>query len=169
MATGRLARVYLSGDRKGAYIVSEERADGSLVLTPDESRRARAGSGSRGPLAQLLTGRRQDQFSSSSEAMEAWGVALREDESVAEFAMADVDKQHGFVAVTDRRFIFLVRDRGSLTPFAERPLAQLRAVTPAGRRGIVVEWEDAGPTVIESPDRAQLQRLRSSLLAQRST
>ena len=168
MAADVPARVHLTGDREGAYVVSEERADGSLVLTPDGSSRGRVAVDSPGPLAQLLGRRRQDRFPTSREALEAWGVELLEEESVAEFAMADVDKQHGFVAVTSQRFIFLVRSAGSLAPRRERSLGQLLRVGALGRRGkggIVIEWHDASPTVIESPDRAALERLRASLLA----
>lgn len=169
MAAGRPARVYLTGDREGAYIVSEERGDGSLVLTPDRSRRARAaepaGPLASGPLAQLLLGRRQDRFPTSRDALDAWGVDLLADESVAEFALADVDKQHGFVAVTDRRFIFLVRSGASLRPRLEQPLERLISVEPLGRRGLLISWKEAEPTVVESRDRGQIERLRTSLLA----
>jgi hypothetical protein len=171
MAAGRPARVHLTGDRVGAYIVSEERADGSLVLTPDSSRRRRVAVDSPGTLAQLLFRRRQEErFPTSREALDAWGVALLEDESIAEFAMADVDKEHGYVAVTSERVIFLVRSAGSLAPRWEHSLGQFLSVGESARRGkgaVVIEWHDAAPTVIESRDRAALERLRASLLAHR--
>ena len=167
MADARPARVYLTGHRQGAYLVSEERPDGSLVLTPDSSHRTRAADDFRRPLAQFLTSR-QDSFPTSREALDAWGVALFDDESVAEFAMADVDKQHGFVALTNQRFIFLVRGRRSLQPVQQHSLRQLISVERHGRRGragLVVIWKEAAPTVIESRDRAQLERLQTGLLA----
>jgi len=141
------------------------------VLTPDSSRRTRLADDARGPLSQFLSGRRHDRFPTSREALDAWGVALFDDESVAEFAMADVDKQHGFVALTDQRLIVLVRSRGSLRPCQQHSLGQVISVESLvrrGRAGLVVSWEQAAPTVIESRDRAQLERLQAGLLAHRS-
>lgn len=176
------ARVHLTGDREGAYIVSEERADGSLVLTPEAGSGPGGRPGGRPPsrerrqpvstgvlLSQLFTGRRAESFSTSREALAAWGVDLHEDESIAEFVIADVGGLHGFVALTSRRLIFLEGGGGTaLEPRLERPLEQLRAVKPVGRRGrggIAIEWEDGAPTVVESLDRAQLGRLHDGLAA----
>jgi hypothetical protein len=36
----QVAHVKLSGDRDGDYVVTEERSDGSLILTPDTSWKA---------------------------------------------------------------------------------------------------------------------------------
>ena len=38
---GHTIRVMLSGSREGAYIVTEEHPDGSLVVVPDRSKKAR--------------------------------------------------------------------------------------------------------------------------------
>ncbi len=93
---------------------------------------------------------------------------LLEDESVDEFAVADVDGQQGFVAVTNHRFIFLARTRTSLAPRQEYSLNQLASVEPLGRRGkagLIVGWKQAAPIMIEGHDRAQLKQLKASLLA----
>lgn len=38
---GQTIRVTLTGSREGAYIVTEERPDGSLVIVPDKSEKPR--------------------------------------------------------------------------------------------------------------------------------
>jgi hypothetical protein len=167
MTSVRPVRVRLTGDREGSYVVAEERADGSLVLTPDGRRRSRVSADSSGLLAQLF--RRPSQGAlTPDEALGAWGVDLLEGEFVDEFAVADVDKQHGFVALTNHRLIFLARTRTSLAPQQEYSLSQLASVQPLGRRGkagLIVRWKQAAPVVIEGHDRAQLEQLKASLLA----
>ena len=167
MTIGRPVRVQLSGDREGAYVVAEERADGSLVLRPDSERRARASVDSLGALAQLLR-RRSDGLATTSEALDAWGVDLVEDERVVEFAMADVGGQRGFVALTNRRFIFLVRGGAALEPQQQHALSELTTIDPLpgrGKHGFVVGCEGAAPILVESRDRGQIERLRARLLA----
>ena len=167
MTNAHPVRVQLTGDREGSYVVAEERADGSLVLTPDGRRRGRVPADSSGLLAQLFR-RPSHETLTPSEALSAWGVDLLEDESVDEFAVADVDGQHGFVAVTNHRFIFLARTRTSLAPQQEYSLNQLASVEPLGRRGkagLIVGWKQAAPIMIEGHDRAQLKQLKASLLA----
>lgn len=88
--------------------------------------------------------------------------------SVDEFAVADVDGQHGFLAVTNQRFIFLARTRTSLASQQKNSLNQLASVEPLGRRGkagLIVGWKQAAPIMIEGHGRAQLGQLRASLLA----
>ncbi len=172
MASDGPARVYVSGDREGAYLVAEERPDGSLVLTPDASRRARPRSPQRsgdelGGLAQLLR-RRPDVVRTTDQALDDWGVELLEGELVVEFALADVNEQHGFVALTNQRLIFLVRGRTALEPRLERRLSGLQSVELIGRgrrRRLAVGWAGSGPMVIDCPDRAQLERLEARLRA----
>jgi hypothetical protein len=167
MTSVRPVRVRLTGDREGSYVVAEERADGSLVLTPDGRRHSRVSTDSSGLLAQLF--RRPSQGTlTPSEALRAWGVDLIEDEFVDEFAVADVDKQHGFVVLTSHRFIFLARALTSLAPQREYSLSQLASVQALGRRGragLIVRWKQAAPIVIEGHDRAQRDKLKASLLA----
>ncbi len=172
MTGDRRERVHLTGDRDGAYVVAEARADGSLVLIPDASpsahRRARPGwVDERGPLARLLGGRTEP-VRTTQEALGAWGVELLDDETVVEFVMADVDERHGFVALTNRRFIFLVRGRTTLEPHDAHPLDQITSVERIGRGRkprLVVRSTDRPPVVIESPDRSQLERLSAGLMA----
>jgi hypothetical protein len=166
MTTARPARVYLTGDREGAYVVAEERADGSLVLTPD-GRRAHASVNVPGPLSQLFQ-RRDDRLLTPNEALDAWGVDLLDDESVIEFAVAEVDERRGFVALTNRRFIFLAPGRSSLEPRQQHLLSEFTSVEPLrtrGKRGLVISWEGSEPTLIQSRDRDQIERLKARLLA----
>ena len=160
-------RVQLTGDREGSYVVAEERADGSLVLTPDARRRSRVSADSSGLFAQLFR-RPLPGALTPSEALSAWGVDLAEGEFVEEFAVADVDRQHGFVALTNHRLIFLARTRTALAPQQEYSLSQLGSVQPLGRggkAGLMVGWTQAAPIVIEGHDRGQLEQLKAKLLA----
>jgi hypothetical protein len=165
MTIGRSVRVRLSGDREGAYVVAEERADGSLVLKPDGERHARVSVDSPGTLGQLLR-RRPDVVPTTTEALDAWGVDLLGDERVVEFAIADVAGERGFVALTNRRLIFLVRGRTSLEPRQQHALSELTSVEPLRghrKRGFVVSCEGSAPILVESRDRGQLERLRAKV------
>jgi hypothetical protein len=172
MSGDRLARVFLSGDREGAYLVAEERGDGSLVLVPDTSRNARrqrerAVGSDAGALGQLLR-RRSEPVRTTNEALDSWGVELEDSEFVVEFTMADVDERPGFIALTNRRLIFLARGRKALELRDEHPLSGLTSVERVGRGRkprLVVGWEGSARMSIESPDRAQLERLEAALLA----
>lgn len=167
MTSVRPVRVRLTGDREGSYVVAEERADGSLVLTPDGLGPGRVFADSSGLFAQLF--RRPSRAAPTpSEALSAWGVDLLEDESVDEFAVADVDGQHGFVALTNHRFIFLARTRTSLAPQQEYPLTQLVSVEGLGRRGkavLRVGFKQAAPIVVEGHDGGRFEQLKARLLA----
>lgn len=44
--------------------------------------------------------------------IEAWGVKLETDESVALLALGHVDSRHGYLAVTDRRVLFVEHGGG---------------------------------------------------------
>jgi hypothetical protein len=166
----RRQRVHLSGDREGAYVVAEERPDGSLVLIPDSSPQARRPQASRpaeqlGSLAQLLT-RRSEPVRTTHEALDAWGVQLRDSEFVVEFAMADANERHGFVALTNERLIILARGRTGLQPRQELALSSLQSVDSVGRgrkRKLLLEFAGVAPIVIDCPDRAQLDRLEAGL------
>lgn len=171
MPSDRRPRVTLSGDLEGAYLVTEERGDGSLVLVPDESRtagrpRERAPASDAGPLGQLLR-RRSEPIRTTNEALDDWGVELEDSEFVVEFTMADVDERPGFIALTNRRLIFLARGRKALELQDEHPLSRLTSVERVGRGRklrLKVGWEGSEPMLIESPDRAQLDRLEAGLL-----
>jgi hypothetical protein len=172
MPSDRPARVFLSGDREGAYLVTEERGDGSLVLVPDESRtarppRERGVASEPGPLGQLLR-RRSEPIRTTNEALDDWGVELEDSEFVVEFTMADVDERPGFIALTNRRLIFLARGRKALELRDEHQLSRVVSVERVGRGRkprLLVGWEGSAPMLIESPDRAQLERLEAALLA----
>ena len=98
------------------------------------------------------------------------GGTYFEDESVDEFAVADVDGQQGFVAVANGHRFRLPRAHPDLAGALGRSasLNQLASVEPLGRRGkagLIVGWKQAAPIMIEGHDRAQLKQLKASLLA----
>jgi hypothetical protein len=166
-------RVYLTGAREGAYLVTEERADGSLTLKRDDAPRLRRRRAPRevtddlGPLAHLFR-RRPEPTRTADAALDAWGVDLLDDEALGEFLLADIDERHGFVAVTNHRLIFLERNGAVLQPRQEHPLSQLMSVEPMarGRKArLMIKWDGAPPMSINSTNRAQLERLRAQLLS----
>jgi hypothetical protein len=166
-------RVYLTGAREGAYLVTAEQADGSLLLKPDNSVQARR----RPPLRERdedaglllhLVRRRPEPALTTTDALEAWGVELHDDEAVVEFVVADVDKRRGFLAVTNRRLIFVEEDRAGLWARYEHPISQIASVEPLarGRRAkLTVNFEGAPSMIINTPSRSQLERLRAALSA----
>lgn len=166
-------RVYVTGAREGAYLVEEEQADGSLVLRPDGSPLAlrrqvpQDPAEQPGPLA-LLFRRRPESKRTTDDALEAWGVKLRDDEDAVEFVWAEVCQRRGYLAVTNRRLVFLEAYRSRLVPRYEHPLTQITMVEPLprGRRAkLTVRLDGAPPMVIGGADRAQTERLRAALLA----
>ena len=171
-------RVTLTGDRAGAYVVVDERPDGSLVLAPDAAptssvpahapdsgRTARH----RGPspglsLSQLLT-RRTRGPATVHEALDEWGIELLVDEFVTEFVTADVDGRNGFIAITNQRLIFLARADAELRVLDEHRLSATRRVALV-RQGLKtklrVSWDDH-ETIIGTSDRQTLSRIRQYL------
>jgi hypothetical protein len=168
MAGERPSRVNLSGDREGAYVIVEERPDGSLVIIPDRDARRQAtrsaGQDDGGLFGALV--RRATPARSTREALEDWGVALLDGESVSEFGMADVNGRQGFVALTSHRLLFLARGARGLELVDEHSLSALTRVEP-GRRGrkrwLTVTWDGAETVTIGGPDRDALQRLETQL------
>jgi len=144
-----------------------ERADGSLLIIPDDTARAdiprRSAPGDPGLLGALL---RRTPPRSMQESLEAWGVVLLDGETVSEFGIADVNDCQGFLALTSRRLLFLARARGALQLADERPLSSISHVEP-GRRGrrrwLTVTWEASAPMTIAGPDRDALERLEAQL------
>jgi hypothetical protein len=168
-----LPRVTLTGDRAGAYVVVEERPDGSLVLAVDPAASSAAealGSGSAGSrspghgLAALLSRRRREP-ATIHEALDDWGVKLHADEFVAEFVTAEVDGRKGFLAVTNQRLIFFARTGGELRVVDEHPLWAIRGVALV-RRGLRtklhVSFND-GETIVDTSDDRALARLQRHL------
>jgi hypothetical protein len=163
-------RVHLTGAINGAYVVAEERADGSLVLKPDErpgaDRRPPHRSDEQSGLMQLIFRPRHDPTLTLDEALESWGVALFDDEAVVEFVTASVDGEDGFVALTNRRLMIL-RGRGKLDVSDQHDLSEIASVEPAsrGRRAeLVINWRGTPPTRI-SGRREHLDRLQAGLAA----
>jgi hypothetical protein len=172
-------RVMLTGDRAGAYVVVEERADGRLVLAPDPAARSSARTTGARPtppghrpsanagtsLSELLSGHRRRGPATVHEALDEWGVALHVDEFVVEFTIADVDGANGFIAITNQRLIFLARAGSGLRVADEHRLSADRGVALV-RRGLTrklrVSWEGQ-ETTIGAPDRRTLARLRRHL------
>jgi hypothetical protein len=170
MTSQRPLHVTLTGDRSGDYVVIEERADGSLVVAPDTSRGSGRAARQRAAHAgnTLLSGmlfRSKQATTTVPEALDDWGVELREDELVWEFLVADVDGRTGFVAVTSRRFIFVARIGRELGVAQEHLLAGARDVELI-RRGfrhkLRVTW-NGSETLIGATNRHSLSRLQQLL------
>jgi hypothetical protein len=169
------ARVTLSGDRSGEYVVVEERSDGSLVLTPKTSKRlACATRRPASPIGTLLSTLRRPPDTlpmSDVEVLEGWGLEPREDERIREVFVADVDERTGFLAITSERFVFAADAGRGRTVVEEHRLSAARGVELV-RRGVRhklrVSWEGA-VSFISVLDRTALSRLQGYLEeAQRS-
>jgi hypothetical protein len=163
-------RVTVSGDRAGHYVIEEERADGSLVLTPDPAPRPAAPARRRPPSGGALRfpglGSVRRRPSTVPEILADWGIELGRDERVREFLVAKVDGQAGFVAVTSERFVFAAHQGRSTGVSVERRLRAVRGaeVVKRGRsHQLIVRWEAAAEMVISGADRGALQSLASEL------
>jgi len=171
-------RVTLAGDRAGPYLIVEERPDGSLVLVPDPAPMSRAAaSAGRGPtyrphrsgragrsLSELLARPRRGP-ATVHEALDEWGVELHVDEFATEFVTAGVDGRKGFVTITNQRLIFLARAGSELRVVDEHRLSAVRRVALVRqglRTKLRVSW-DGRETIIDTPDRQTLSRIRQHL------
>jgi hypothetical protein len=170
MNSQRPLYVTLTGDRSGDYVVIEERPDGCLVVAPDTPKGSGRAARPRAPRAgnTLLSGmlfRSKQATTTVPEALDDWGVELREDELVCEFLVADVDGRTGFVAVTSQRFIFVARIGRELGVAREHLLSSARDVELI-RRGmrhkLRVTW-NGSETLIGAADRHSLSRLQQLL------
>ncbi|HKO28958.1 MAG TPA: hypothetical protein VJU80_15980 [Solirubrobacteraceae bacterium] len=138
MDSHRPLRVTLTGDVSGAYVVAEQRLDGSLVVVPDASRAsATIPRRSASPITALLSGliTPPDRAMTGIEVLEGWGVALDEAERIEEFFVADVDDEAGFLAITTERFIF-VADRGKGSTVVHEHLLSAARDVELVRRGL---------------------------------
>jgi hypothetical protein len=168
MDSQRPLRVTLTGDVSGAYVVVEQRPDGSLVVAPDGSTPTRpAERRTTSPIATLLSGliTPAERPMTGPEILEGWGVELDEDERIEEFFVAEVDGEAGFLAITNQRFIF-VSDRGSgHTVVHDHLLSAARNVEPV-RRGLVrklrVTWHGT-ESLVGGIDRKAMARLEHHL------
>ena len=164
MDSQRPLRVTLTGDVSGAYVVVEQRSDGSLVLAPDDSNRSRdSPRRSASPIATLFSGLITPAQKSMTgvEVLDGWGVALDEDEQIEEFFVADVDNIAGFLAITSRRFIF-VADTGSGSKVLHEYMLSAARNVELVRRGLRhklrVTWHGA-EHLIGGLDRKSFERL----------
>jgi hypothetical protein len=164
MDSQRPLRVTLTGDVSGAYVVMEQRSDGSLVVAPDVSKGSRSGSRrSASPIATLFSGLLAQPGKSMTglEVLEGWGVALDEDEQIEEFFVADVDDVAGFLAITSRRFIFVAdTGRGSrvLHEYRLSAARNVELVRRGLRHKLRVTWHGA-EHLIGGLDRKSVERL----------
>jgi hypothetical protein len=163
--------VTLTGDIAGEYVVVEERADGSLVVAPDPSRRSKATArrpaerGGAGALLSGLLSRPPIEPPNVPELLDGWGVELGEGEAISEFLIADVDGKTGFLAITTQRFIFAAQSGKGLGVVQEHLLSAARNVELVGRRRrpkLRVTWHGS-ESVIGVLDRDATSRLQETL------
>jgi hypothetical protein len=169
MDSQRPLRVTLTGDVAGAYVVVEQRSDGSLVVAPDMSTPSRAGPRkSTSPLASLLSGliTPPDKAPLTGvEVLEGWGVELHTDERLEEFFVGDVDGEAGFLAITSQRFIFVANSGERPPPVQEHLLSAARDVELVRRglgRRLRVSWGGA-ETLVGGVDSKVLVRVQHLL------
>jgi hypothetical protein len=168
MDSRRPLRVTLTGDVSGAYVVAEQRSDGSLLVVPDASERsAAAPRRSASAITSLLSGliTPAEKGMTGAQVLEGWGVELDEEERVEEFFVADVDDEAGFLAITTERFIF-VADRGNRsTVIHDHRLSAARHVELV-RRGlrqrVRVTWHGA-ESLVGGLDKKATARLEHHL------
>jgi hypothetical protein len=168
MDSRRPLRVTLTGDVSGAYVVVEQRSDGSLVVVPDVSNgSATAPRRSASPIATLLSGllTPPQKPMSGVEVLKGWGVELDEEEGIEEFLVADVDDEGGFLAITSQRFIF-VADRGRGSKVVHEYLLSAARDVEIVRRGVRqrlrVTWHGA-EIFVSGLDRKAMARLEHRL------
>lgn len=168
MDSRRPLRVTLSGDVSGAYVVVEQRSDGSLIVMPDASATSAAGPRKpASPITSLLSGliAPAHKAMSGAEVLEGWGVELFAAEQIEDFFVADVDGEAGFLAITNERFIF-VADRGTgSTIVHEHRLSAARnveLVRSGLRHRIRVTWPDTA-SLVGGLDRKATERLAHHL------
>jgi hypothetical protein len=163
--------VTLTGDFAGEYVVLEKRSDGSLVLSPDPSRRSKpparrpADRGGAGSLLAGLLSRPPTAPPNVPEILDGWGVELADDEGISEFLIADVDGKTGFLAITTQRFIFAAQSGKGLGVVQEHLLSAARNVEVVGRRRrpkLRVTWHGS-ESVIGILDRDATSRLQETL------
>ena len=168
-------RVTLSGDLTGAYVVLEERPDGSLVLARDGSQPpappggARPGSDEeRSPLARLLM-RAPEASASAPELLSRWGVELRDGETVLEFLTVTLDGGPVFLALTTERLVAVPAVARGARVVREYTLASVARVA-LERHGMTAQLRvvfDTGELVIGGVSRADLRRLRERMIQPR--
>jgi hypothetical protein len=160
-------RVTLTGDRTGAYVVSEERPDGSLVLEPDLVQPTQV-ERSAGGLGELLGGllSKDRPVATVPELLRGWGVTLNPGEDIRDFLNLEIDDVNGFAAVTTSRLIFMPQGGDGRGPAEEYRLATLTNAEVIGRRRRRLRVEtNRGSMTIEA-GRDEIQRLAAELGAQ---
>ena len=169
MDSPRPLRVNLTGDVSGAYVVVEQRPDGSLVVAPDMSGRSetvprRSTSPVTTMLSALLTPPAKSPMT-GAQVLEGWGVPLDEGETIEEFFVAEVDDRAGFLAITSRRFIFVADTGRGPTLIHEHLLSAGRNVEVV-RRGLRhklrVTWHGT-ESFVGGLDRKTFSRLQHHL------
>jgi hypothetical protein len=168
MDSRRPLRVTLTGDVSGAYVVVEQRSDGSFVVAPDASKRSAATlRRSASPVASLFSGliTPAAKAMTGDEVLEGWGVQLDEGERIEEFFVADVDDEAGFLAITTERFIF-VADRGKGSAIVHEHLLSAARDVELVRRGlrqrVRVTWHGA-ESLVGGLDKEATARLEHHL------
>ena len=173
MDSRRPLRVTLSGDVSGAYVVVEQRSDGSLVVVPDAAKRSAAASRrSASPITSPLSGliAPAPKAMTGAEVLEGWGVELDAEERIEDFFVADVDGEAGFLAITNERFIFVADPGKGSTIVHEHLLSAARnveLVRSGLRHRLRVTWEGR-ESLVGGLDRKSTARLEHHLRDRRS-
>jgi hypothetical protein len=157
--------VTLTGDVSGAYLVVEERSDGSLVLAPDVSKRSGAApSMPPSPIATLLSGlvTPREKPTSGVEVLQGWGVELGDDERIEEFFVAEVDDGVGFLAVTSQRFIFSESGKRPTFEYLLSAIRSVELVRQGLRSKLCISW-DGAESLVGGLDRKAIARLQQHL------
>jgi hypothetical protein len=96
-------------------------------------------------LAALLGFRQRTDSLTPRELVAEWGVRLAADEPVAVVAFGRLSRRHGYLIVTDRRFLFVEHEAtSSYRTVLERPVDSLTAVEAGGgiHRSLRLRGED---------------------------
>jgi hypothetical protein len=162
-------RVTLTGDRQGAYVVSEERPDGSLVLEPDLLQPTQVAHGglerSTGALGELLSGLFKDRpVPTVAELLHGWGVRLNHGEDIRDFLTVEINEVNGFAAITTSRLIFMPQGGNGHGPAAEYRLATLTNVEIVGRRRRRLRVESARGSMTIAASRDEIERMAEELV-----
>ncbi len=150
--------------RAGSRPRSPLRREPTALASPGGAPTALASPCGGGVIGNLFS-RRRPGPATVAEALSGWGIALQGGESVTVFCLGEVDGVTGFLALTNRRVIFVAGTGERAGVRREHPLDEVGAVRPFRRRlRRLLRVTCAGAeTVIGAPDRRTLDELEQAL------